>query len=386
MQAKIDVLTERLREQEAPLSPSQTFGPRWRVGFIMRTEVGLKTQYLNWRAFLAPEYGIDPEWITIDWWREGGLVERLPLVPGEVKVRLRAWSDLRAGLARGPFDALFLAGHTIPGIGRALKRQPYFITTDVTARLLSAFGAMYKQRANRFSFIEQRKHQGRCALYRGASALFPWSRWAAVSMVEDYGADPDRIHVIPPGVDVDRWKCPPRSQDGPVNILFVGGDFPRKGGDLLLDWAAKTDRRGWRLHLVTRSPIEPSGENIRVYNHLSPNDTELMRLYQESHLFVLPTRGDCYSLAGIEAMAAGLPVILSRTGGTGDIIRDEVTGYLIPPGDANALSERLEYLLDHPQQRVRMGEAARKDAEERFDARRNIQRTVDILRRCLARP
>ncbi|MEO0249377.1 MAG: AMP-binding protein [candidate division WOR-3 bacterium] len=205
---------------------------------------------------------------------------------------------------------------------------------------------------------------------------------------EDYDLSCWRLYFmgaqpIPPMI-VDRWKCPPRSQDGPVNILFVGGDFPRKGGDLLLDWAAKTGRRGWRLHLVTRSPIQSSGENIRVYSHLSPNDPELMRLYQEAHLFVLPTRGDCYSLAGIEAMAAGLPVILSKTGGTTDIIQDEVTGYLIPPGDANALTERLEYLLDHPEQRVRMGEAARRDAEDRFDVKHNIERTVEVIKRSLS--
>jgi glycosyltransferase involved in cell wall biosynthesis len=165
-----------------------------------------------------------------------------------------------------------------------------------------------------------------------------------------------------------------------VNILFVGGQFRRKGGDLLLEWAERTACKDWMLHLVTRDTVVPTHPNIRVYNRLSSNDPELMELYHKAHLFVLPTRGDCYSIASIEAMASGLPVILSLTGGTGDVIREGETGFLIPPNDGGALAERLDYMVANPAERVKMGDAARRDAERRYDAGRNVRDTVKIMR------
>ena len=75
-----------------------------RVGFVMSTEVGLRTQYLNWRTCLPPEAGIDPTWAVIEWWHERGRLERLPGVPHLVKARLRSRLELRAGLGDRPLD------------------------------------------------------------------------------------------------------------------------------------------------------------------------------------------------------------------------------------------------------------------------------------------
>jgi glycosyltransferase involved in cell wall biosynthesis len=354
---------------------------RLRVGFIMPTEVGWRTQYLNWRNGLTEDLGIDPEWIVITWWKEGGFIERLPLVPGGVKARARAQIEMRSGLAHGPFDALFVgSGHTLHGGKGILTRQPYFLNTDVTPKQLHAFGDLYGITETPVAFYERRKHAGWCERYRNAAALFPWSHWAADSLVNDYGVDADSVHVIPPGVDMELWKSPPRDHTGPVNILFVGGQFRRKGGDLLLDWATNTRTKDWILHLVTRDMVVPTHENVRVYNRLSSNDPELMELYRKAHLFVLPTRGDCYSIASIEAMAAGLPVILSLTGGTGDVIKEGETGFLVPPNDGAALAERIDYLITNPGLRAQMGAAARADAERRYNATANVRETVRIMR------
>ncbi|MEP6754549.1 MAG: glycosyltransferase family 4 protein, partial [Chthonomonadales bacterium] len=221
--------------------------------------------------------------------------------------------------------------------------------------------------------------------YRNAAALFPWSNWAADSMINDYGADPSRVHVIPPGVVIDDWATD-RSIKNPsekVHILFVGGEFFRKGGDLLLDWAATTKLKNWHLHLVTQRKVINTDTRVTVHNGLSPNDPALMQLFRDADIFALPTRGDCYSIAAIEAMATGLPVILSLTGGTGDIIRDGVTGYLIEPENVVDLKEKLETLIADPEARFSMGLAARQDVEARYDATRNIQQTLTIMRKTL---
>ena len=242
------------RRLTSSLRQSPEVQRRLRVGFVMSTEVGLKTQYLNWRASLEPELAIDPEWIVINWWNQEGLIERLPVVPGKVKSWLRSRIELRQGLKSGPFDALYIANLKIMrGNKRALRAQPYFATSDSTMKLLQDFGDIYGMRRNSIPLYEWRRHSLLAEAYRGALALFPWSNWAAASLVDDYGVNPVRIHVIPPGVDIDRWRVPSRDPNKRrVDILFVGGDFYRKGGDVVLDWAHRTSARNWMLHLVTR--------------------------------------------------------------------------------------------------------------------------------------
>lgn len=358
-------------------------GSRLRVAFVMSTEVGLKTQYLNWQKALEADPTIDPVWIPITWWDHNGYIERMPGIPNSVKARIRAWLQVRTGIAKGPFDAVLVAAAHLPGITRYLSRQPYFVTADATPVLLEGFGDLYGRSPARIGAVAQMRMVAASAYYRKAAALFPWSHWAARSMVEDYGADPSRTHVIPPGVDVAHWMCPKRTNEGAVNILFVGGDFHRKGGDLLLDWAANTSAANWRMHLVTRDPVQVDDNRITIHRGLEPNCNELMGLYRNAHVFVLPTRGDCYSLATIEAMAAGLPVILSETGGTGDIVRQAETGYLLSTEDTKELATRLEALLQDHNLRSSMGAAAEADCTARFSATANVQAAAALMRKAL---
>ncbi|MEP6754361.1 MAG: glycosyltransferase family 4 protein, partial [Chthonomonadales bacterium] len=357
---------------------------RLKVGFIMSTEVGWKTQYLNWRNGLSPETGVDPVWIPINWWKEGGLIERTPGLPSGVKARLRSQLEIREGLDKGPFDALYVGvGHVLHGGKWFLQKQPYFITTDVTPLQLKDFGDLYGITGSRFPLYENRKHLGWVDRYKNAAGIFACSHWAAQSLINDYGLDPWRVYVLPPGIDTNKWQFPERELTDTLNILFVGGDFLRKGGDLLLKWAANTRFINWRMDIVTRDEVHNNDPRITVHHGLGPNDPALMELYRTANIFALPTRGDCYSLAGMEGLSSGLPVILSRTGGTGDIIRDGETGYLIGPGAGDELADRLDHLLANPEECVRMGRLGRQDAVERFDAITNINRTIEKIRAVL---
>jgi glycosyltransferase involved in cell wall biosynthesis len=388
--------SEATARSGTPRGPNKPARPS-HIGFVMSTEVGLRTQYLNWRAALERgDMPVLPEWIVIDWWHDNGLLERLPGLPRGAKYALRSRMELREGLARarasGPLDALFVAATPVfQGQAGLRRRQPYFVTADTTPRQLHAFGDLYGKAPSRFALVEAAKDRERRAIYQGAHALFPWSHWVAASMVQDYGADPARVFVAPPGVDVETWDVPDRYDDptrdpGHCHILFVGGDFQRKGGGLLLEWAKRTASRAWTLHLVTRDKVEAAHPSIHIYNGLSPNDPALVALYRQADLFALPTRGDCYSIAGIEAMASRLPLILGLTGGTGDVVKEGETGYLLDAGSPDALGEltdRLERLIAHPDLRRTMGEAARRDAEDRYDAHKNITRTVCRIRELL---
>jgi len=178
--------------------------------------------------------------------------------------------------------------------------------------------------------------------------------------------------------------------DGVVRILFIGGDFLRKGGDLLLRWARETQvAEPWELHVGTRDGDTvrglladlPADRRARVVIHegLKNKSPELLRLYQQSDVFVLPTRADCYSLVSLEAMAVGLPVIVSNLGGIPGIVEEEATGFLVPPDDYDTFAARLDRLAASADLRTGMGQAGLARVQTLFDSRAGISRILGAM-------
>src|SRR5206468_3682262 len=98
----------------------------------------------------------------------------------------------------------------------------------------------------------------------------------------------------------------PRSR--PARVLFVGGDFKRKGGPALLE-VMRGPLAGWcELHVVTQAEVAPQ-PGVVVHRGLQANSPELLRLFATADIFVLPTMADCLAVVLMEATAAGLPVI-----------------------------------------------------------------------------
>jgi glycosyltransferase involved in cell wall biosynthesis len=163
-----------------------------------------------------------------------------------------------------------------------------------------------------------------------------------------------------------------------MKILFVGGDFIRKGGQTLIDAYNKFDHSCLELHLVTRADVNIS-PGVFTYHNLQPNSPELIYLYQHCDVFVLPSLAEAFGIAAVEALACGLPVIAARTGGLTEVVEDGRNGILIPPGDAGALTGAIQYLLDDPERYLEMSRYARVSAENRFDASKNAGKIVSII-------
>jgi glycosyltransferase involved in cell wall biosynthesis len=205
-----------------------------------------------------------------------------------------------------------------------------------------------------------------------------WSSWARRSLIEDYGIDGGLISVVSPGVDLDMWpRLTVRPSNGKVRVLFVGGDFARKGGHVLLQACSGLDDV-LELHVVTTSHIEPDN-GVRVHRDLAPNSTALMNLFATADLFVLPTLGDCLAIAILEAMAAGLPVVATDVGAIGEVVRDGETGFLVAPSDVASLRSALVRLIGDRNLRAAMGMRAREDAERQHDSAANAKRILHIL-------
>jgi D-inositol-3-phosphate glycosyltransferase len=209
-------------------------------------------------------------------------------------------------------------------------------------------------------------------------------------LVRHAGADPERIAVVPCGVDTDLFK-PGDAEDARAAlgisrepcILYVGRLAPIKGLETLLDAVGALARRGRSVRLVVvggeadeprdgherglRARIDALGIHDRV-SFVGPQRQESLRThYVAADVTVLPSHYESFGMVALEAMACGSPVVASRVGGLTTTVRDGVTGFLVPEGDVSALAERLDTLLGDGDLRWRLGrEGVRWAAQHRW--------------------
>jgi glycosyltransferase involved in cell wall biosynthesis len=383
--------TERASEHpegnivESPQEPVHPASTARRYGFVMELQAGLQTVYANWRRVVEADCNIDPTWVPISYHDPNGLIERLGFMPASVRAAARSYLQVERGLGSGKYDAVLFNTYNPAVLNQgALRRQPGYLMFDVTPRQYDGMAEWYEHEADRAGWLHNWKDKRVRATFQAAAGHFAWSNWAAASAIEDYGVSPDQVHVLPPGVDTDLWRPlddserEAKSQSDVTRVLFVGYAFERKGGDLLLRWARETQLKNWELHLVTMEPQRvPPG--VVVHNGMAVNSQALVKLTQRCDVFVLPTRADCFSLASLEAMSVGLPVLTTRVGGIPDIVEDGVTGYLIEPGDYDDMKERLEVLIGSPGLRRSYGNAAREVVCRQFNSSDGIRRGLQVM-------
>jgi glycosyltransferase involved in cell wall biosynthesis len=105
------------------------------------------------------------------------------------------------------------------------------------------------------------------------------------------------------------------------------------------------------------------------------------QLMQITDIFVLPSvAGEAFSRSVLEAMASGVPVVVTDCGGSKEAVENDVCGFLVQPRDSDELARRITTLSQDGQLRNRMGRAGRKIAVERFGIDRNVARTQEIYR------
>jgi glycosyltransferase involved in cell wall biosynthesis len=332
-------------------------------------------------AALEPHLRARPDvvWADITYVQPGGWVERLDR--WQRGGPLRGFLQTGAALRQGPFDALFFLTHN-PAVFRQheVGRTPTLLWTDVTPKLLDAQADQYAHQLDRSGAVRMLKHGLVRRTFQRAALCVGWSAWAQRSFIADYGIPEAKTRVVPPGIELARWQLPAaRPNNALPRVLFVGGHFMRKGGDLLLDVFRSQLRGRCELDLVTRDPI-PEEPGVRVHRGMQPGSPELLALYAGSDLFALPTRGDCFSIASIEAMAMGLPVVVTAVGGIPEIVEEGRSGHLIAPGDPRGLLAALEPLLADGERRSAFGRRGRALVEERFDSRRTSERMLQLLR------
>ncbi len=171
------------------------------------------------------------------------------------------------------------------------------------------------------------------------------------------------------------------------HVLFVGGDFARKGGhDLLRTWREAGLHRHATLDLVTNWPDVPGDvPGVRIIRGVSSYSDEWAHLWREADVFVLPTLDEAFGQVFQEAAAAGLPRIGTSINAIPEMIVDGESGLLVPRGDRTRLAAALRTLVDSATLRRDFGRAARAGIVRRASPR-DYRAELSALIQAVARP
>lgn len=358
-----------------------------RAAFVMEQTLGHITHAQNLRAAVERQEAVEVTWLPIAF-DVTGVGRVLPLFRDNWSVRasVRARARVMREHATRPLDALLFHTQVTSLFSVDLMRRvPTIVSLDATPMNFDSVGAAYGHRPAGRGWLDRRRFQLNREVFHAARGLISWSEWSARSLVEDYGVPRERIFVYAPGAERPYFAIGERRMltgvdDGrPIELLFVGGDFTRKGGAVLLEVIRGMQaRRHFKLHVVTRDPV-PATADVIVHHGIRSNSRELHALIERADVFVLPSMGECLSIALMEAAAAGLPIVTTDVGALGEAAVEGESALVVPPGDAAALRAAIERLVDDDSLRRRLGRAGHALARSKFDAERNNRAICELV-------
>ena len=352
-----------------------------RIGFVIEQALGHVAYGMGLKQALAARDDIELEWIEIPY--DAGRFGKIPVIGRNWTLRgsERAYRAIGAAHRKKPLDALFLHTQTVALFSAPhMDKIPTLLSLDATPINYDELAGSYGDSVGSAP-VEKAKLMAHRAVMKHAASFTVWSEWAKRSLVDDYGAPAAKVSVVHPGTVIANFPAPAERKphhDKPLNILFVGGDVPRKGGDLLLQTVQQHFKGRVELHLVTGADVSP-GDGVFVHRGVKPLSPELLRRFAEADVFVLPTRGDCLAMVLGESMAACLPIITTRVGAHAEAVEDGKSGFLMDKDDAATLRDRIDRLARDRALCFDMGMRSREIGEARFNMQKNADRIADQL-------
>jgi len=209
------------------------------------------------------------------------------------------------------------------------------------------------------------------------------------------GCEEGKIIVHRMGIDVEKFEFSERRKTGTIKILSVGRLVEKKGHEYAIKALAKVVNKNGKdiiYRIVGDGPLKDElmslAEELGIEDCVkfmgNVEDEELLKLYKESHIFILPSvtasDGDQEGIPVVlmEAQAMGLPVISTYHSGIPEVVIDGKSGFLVPEKDVDALAEKMEFLVEHPELWSEMGRHGREFVEKHYDIRRLNKRLVEI--------
>lgn len=258
------------------------------------------------------------------------------------------------------FDILFApAASELVACGALPTNIPLIYLSDATFHAVNGYYGPAETGYN-YRFRDRIE----AAALRRADAVIEASRWSGDDAITHYGIDSAKVHVMPFCANLPDKFEQESAQSHPktlqaydeVKLLLVGVDWKRKGIETAINTTRILNERqsGHHYSLTIAGFARPQGwndHNIHFAGRLDKSKPqeleELVRLYQESDIFVLPTRAECAGIVFSEAAMFGLPTVTYATGGTTSYVDDGVTGFCLEPGSSpEAFADALQKIVE----------------------------------------
>lgn len=209
---------------------------------------------------------------------------------------------------------------------------------------------------------------------RGIDLIMTMSGYLRQSFIDDYGVEPRRVIVVGAGINLDYLPAyDPDKRYDRRKILFIGADFRRKGGEVLLKAFRRVRDAHPESELIVIGPGNadvPAEPGVRVFGFVSRSTPEqqvaFARLLEEVSVFALPSLYEPFGIAPLEAMAHQIPAVLSDAWAFPEMVTPGVHGELVKVGDHVDLADKLSALLADPARLQAMGAEARKMVLEKY--------------------
>ena len=184
--------------------------------------------------------------------------------------------------------------------------------------------------------------------------------------LEYHGVSSEKISLCPYGVNTSKFVDKHfRELQGRLRCVYIGALTQRKGISYLLEAFTKYNKEEVSLTLVGKYDNSDGlfDKYLDKYNFTGfvTND-KVVEICDNSDIMVFPSLSDSYSLAVLEALGSGLPVICTENTGASDVIKDEYNGFVVPIADIESIQEKVDWFLNHKEELPRMRENARNTA------------------------
>jgi glycosyltransferase involved in cell wall biosynthesis len=281
------------------------------------------------------------------------------------------------------------------GIARIAKRQPVIatmhhpITVDKRLELEENRRNPWRQITLRrwYSFLRMQKR-----VSRELPRILTVSQTSRRDIIEEIGIRPERIDVVPVGVDANVFRPRPEIAKVPGRILAViSSDVPLKGLPFLLEAIAKLRTEVPHAHLVVIGRQRPQDQGRRIVAKFGLEDAvtftgsipfeRMLELYAEAEVAAVPSLYEGFSLPSVQAMASKIPLVCTSAGAIPEVAgTDGETALLVEPGDAGALALALKRMLGSPELQSKLSEAAYERALGRFTWTAMAKQTTEQYR------
>lgn len=283
--------------------------------------------------------------------------------------------NAQASLAKlgQPIDLAF----QIHGLFRT-RGVPYTVYVDNTYRDSELNWPEWNQLRGR---ALERWYADEFDLYQQARHLFVMSEHAAGWLRDHYHVPDSRITVVGAGANFETLPeitITEKTREG--TILFIAREWKRKGGPLLIEAFKRVQAKLPNIRLlVVGTKDAPSMPGVEARPSVSRS--EIVQLFATASVFCLPSLFDPFPGVLSEAMAYGLSCVATSVCGIPEIIRNGETGFVVPPGDAEALAAALVALLSNPALAAKFGAAGRHRVEQHLNWDSVVGRMAPVLDR-----